>query len=220
MGVVNPNPVQAGTETGSSYVPLAPQRILDTRITGNPLGNNSSENLAVTGIDSVPADATAVVLNVTVTASCNESYLTVYAAGESSPKVSNLNFSQGETVANLTVVPVGVNGRVTIYNAIGEVQVIVDLEGYFEANSGSSTAGSYVALTPARITDTRSGSGDPNSGSPLTPGGTLNVQMAAAGGVPSVGVTAAILNVTVTDTTQSSDLTVYPTGVALPDRKS
>jgi hypothetical protein len=216
MGVVNPNPVQAGTETGSSYVPLAPQRILDTRITGNPLGNNSSENLAVTGIDSVPADATAVVLNVTVTASSNESYLTVYAAGESSPKVSNLNFSQGETVANLTVVPVGVNGRVTIYNAIGEVQVIVDLEGYFEANSGSSTAGSYVALTPARITDTRSGSGDPNSGAPLGPGGTLNVHVDGEGGVPSTGVEAVALNVTVTDTTQYSDLTAYPGEIAMP----
>jgi uncharacterized protein YvpB len=216
IGGANLDPVQAGAETGSSYVPVTPCRILDTRMTGTPLGNNSAENLTVAGVDAVPVDATAVALNVTITGPSTASYLTVFPAGESTPVASNLNFSQGETVANLTVVLVGVNGQVSLYSADGTVQVVVDLEGYFEANSGSSTAGSYVALTPGRITDTRPGSGEPNSGSPLTPGGTLNVQVAGASGVPSVGVTAAILNVTVTDTTQYSDLTVYPTGVALP----
>jgi uncharacterized protein YvpB len=180
------------------------------------VGNNSTENLTVAGIDSVPADATAVVLNVTVSAPTSASYLTVSPTGEGSPNVSNLNFSAGETVANLTVVPVGVNGQVTIYNATGNVEVVVDLEGYFEASSGGSTAGSYVALTPARITDTRVGSGAPNSGAPLAPSGTLNVQVDGEGGVPSTGVEAVALNVTVTDTTQYSFLTAFPSGDALP----
>jgi uncharacterized protein YvpB len=210
------NAVDAGAQTGDSYVPLAPYRILDTRVAGNPLGNNGTANLTVAGIGPVPVDASAVVLNVTVTDSSSASYLTLYAAGESPPDVSNLNFSQGETVANLTVVPVGVNGQVTIYNATGTVQVIVDLEGYFEANSGSSTAGSYAALTPARITDTRVGSGEPNSGDALGPSATLNVSVQGVGGVPTAGVEAVALNVTVTDTTQSSYLTAYPAGAVMP----
>jgi uncharacterized protein YvpB len=216
LGLANPTSARAGSEAGSSYVPLAPYRILDTRLSGDPVGNNSTENLTVTGIDSVPTAATAVVLNVTASDPTSPSYLTVFAAGESTPNVSNLNFSSGETVANLTVVPVGVNGQVTIYNAAGTVAVIVDLEGYFEASSSSSTAGSYVALNPARITDTRAGSGEPNSGDPLTPRGTLNVQVDGEGGVPSAGVEAAALNVTVTDTTQYSYLTAFPGGGALP----
>ena len=57
--------VAAAGDAGSSCVPLTPRRILDTRLTGSRLDNNS---LAVTGVNSVPADATAVVLNVTVTA--------------------------------------------------------------------------------------------------------------------------------------------------------
>jgi hypothetical protein len=213
---VAPVSATSGPGLGASYVPLAPQRILDTRITGTPVGSNSTENLTVTGVDSVPADAAAVVLNVTVTAPSHASYLTVYPAGERTPNVSNLNFSPGESVANLTVVPVGVNGQVVLYNESGSVQVLVDLEGYFETTSGSSTAGSYVGLTPARITDTRAGSGEPNSGDPLMPGGTLNVQVDGEGGVPSSGVEAVAVNVTVTDTTKSSYLTAYPSGSAMP----
>ncbi|MGA2872555.1 MAG: CHAP domain-containing protein [Candidatus Dormibacteria bacterium] len=204
------------TDAGSSYVSLTPYRILDTRMSGDPLGPATTQNLTVTGLDSVPSDATAVVLNVTVTEPSDASYLTVYPAGEGTPNVSNLNFSTGETVANLTVVAVGTNGQVTIYNSTGTVQVVVDLEGYFAVSVGSSTAGSYVALTPARITDTRAGSGDPNSGHPLTPGGSLNVAVGGEGGVPSGGVTAVALNVTVTDTTQYSYLTAYPAGIAVP----
>jgi len=51
---------------------------------------------------------------------------------------------------------------------------------------------------------------------PLGPGASINVQISGHGGVPSTGVTAVAVNVTVTNTTASSYLTVYPTGVALP----
>jgi hypothetical protein len=202
--------------TGSSYVPLAPYRVLDTRLAGSPLGANSIQNLTVTGVDSVPTTATAVVLNVTVTDPTTLSYVAVYPAGERTPMVSNLNFSASETVANLTVVPLGSTGQVSIYNAVGTVEVVVDLEGYFEAASTSSSAGSFVALDPARVTDTRPGSGEPNSGDTLRPGGTLNVQVEGEGGVPSTGVEAVAMNVTVTDTTQYSYLTAYPTGPSMP----
>jgi uncharacterized protein YvpB len=164
----------------------------------------------------VPADATAVSVNVTVTEPSNNGFLTVYPAGEGTPNSSNLNFLAGETVANLAIVPVGAGGQIAIYNAIGTVQVVVDLQGYFEPNSGSSTAGSYVALTPARITDTRSGSGEPNSGSTLTQGGVLNMQVAGEGGVPATGVAAVALNVTITDTGTYSYVSAYPTGISHP----
>lgn len=205
------------SSSGSSYVPLSsPHRILDTRVTGTPLAPNSSRDLSVAGMHSVPADATAVVLNVTVTGSDGWSYLTVYPAGESPPNVSTLDFTTGETVANLTVVQVGSRGQIAIYNAVGTVQVILDLEGYFEVASRSGTTGSYVPLTPARIADTRAGSREPNSGDPLTPGGSLAVQVEGEGGVPATGLSAVALNVTLTDTTQSSYLTAYPTGNAVP----
>lgn len=86
----------------------------------------------------------------------------------------------------------------------------------------SPTGGSYVPVTPARIADTRTGSGMPYAGQTLTAGGTLNVQVTGVGGVPATGVCAAVLNVTVAGSapswvsTASGFLTVFPTGAAQP----
>jgi hypothetical protein len=128
---------------------------------------------------------------------------------------SNLNWVAGQTVANLVEVNLGSGGKVTINNANGATDVIADLEGYFAPSSGS-TAGGFVALPPARVTDTRPGSGLPNGGATLGAGGTVTVQITGAGGVPATGVSAVVLNATVTNTTGSSWLTAYPTGTAQP----
>jgi lipoprotein-anchoring transpeptidase ErfK/SrfK len=205
-----PGVVQAALPAaGSAYTGLAPARLLDTRTSGQTLTPNSSLNLTVTG-GSVPMIATAVALNVTVTGTTAVSFLTVYPAGGTLPLVSNLNWSPGETVPNLVIVPVGSGGQITFYNDQGSADLVVDLEGYFAPEPSGTTAGSYVPLTPSRITDTRPGSGEPNAGKTMGPGSSLNIQVTGAGGVPSSGVAAALLNVTVTDTTTPSFLTVYP----------
>ncbi len=206
---------QTTATAGSAYTALAPTRLLDTRTSGQTLTPNGSLNLTVTG-GSVPTTATAVAVNVTVTDTTAPSFLTVYPAGGTLPLVSNLNWSPGETVPNLVIVPVGSGGQVTFYNDQGSTDLVVDLEGYFAPEPSGTTAGSYVPLTPSRITDTRPGSSEPNAGNTLRPGSTLTIQVTDAGGVPSSGVTSALLNVTVTDTTTPSFLTVYPQGSTIP----
>ena len=47
------------------------------------------------GPSDVPASATAVVMNVTVAESTDESFLTVYPTGTPRPRSSNLNFGRG-----------------------------------------------------------------------------------------------------------------------------
>ena len=205
----------ASSTSGGAYTALLPTRLLDTRAGDQPLGPGDSRSQTVTG-GSVPAPATAVTLNVTATDTTASSYLTVYPAGGTQPLVSNLNWAQGETVSNLVIVPVGAAGQVMFYNDLGQTDLAVDLEGYFAPEPSGTTAGSYVPLTPARITDTRVGSGEPYADGALTPGSTLNIQVTGGGGVPASGVAAALLNVTVTDTSASSYLTVYPEGEAQP----
>ena len=199
----------------SAYTALAPTRLLDTRTDGKTLGPGGSLSLNVTG-GSVPADATAVALNVTVTDTTADSFLTVYPAGDARPLASNLNWVAQETVPNLVIVPVGAGGQVTFYNDAGYTDVVVDLQGYFAPEPAGTTAGSYVPLTPARIADTRSGSGEPYAGQTLTAGSTLSIQVTGMGNVPSTGVAAVLMNVTVTDTTAPSYLTVYPEGTPQP----
>ncbi|HWG74700.1 MAG TPA: hypothetical protein VG184_11675, partial [Acidimicrobiales bacterium] len=70
----------------------------------------------------------------------------------------------------------------------------------------------YHPLAPTRIADTRSNSGEPDEGRTLGPGGAVNVQINNA---PD-NATAAVLNVTATDTTAKSFLTVYPAGATRP----
>jgi hypothetical protein len=104
---------------------------------------------------------------------------------------------------------------VTIYNGVGSTDAVVDLEGYYAPSSGGS-AGEYVPVVPARITDTRPGSGQPNAGLKLGPGATLDVQVSGVGGIPAGGVTAVILNTTATNTTSAGFFTVFPKGASLP----
>jgi hypothetical protein len=75
--------------------------------------------------------------------------------------------------------------------------------------------GAYQSLPPKRILDTRDGTGGVLIAL-VGPGGSLNAQITGQGGVPSAGVSAVVLNVTVTDTTASSYLTVWPAGVPRP----
>ena len=81
----------------------------------------------------------------------------------------------------------------------------------------SPVMGSYLTVTPFRITDTRPNSGQPNAGKYLTANSTLNVQVTRVGtaSVPA-GTAAVVLNVTAVDPTASGFLTVFPAGITMP----
>jgi hypothetical protein len=75
--------------------------------------------------------------------------------------------------------------------------------------------GHHHSMSPARILDTRDGTGG-LSAARLGQGSTLDVQVAGQGGVPATGVSSAVLNVTVTDTSAPGYLVVYAKGIARP----
>jgi hypothetical protein len=215
-----------GDGTGSTYIPLSPARVLDTRVgTGGfstPVGPAGIIELKVTDAGGVPAaGGTAVALNVTATnVSGAESFLTVWPTGTTRPLASNLNFIAGQTVPNLVIARVGDGGKVSIYNNVGNVDVVADTQGYFAApvTPPAVPPGSqYFPSNPARILDTRDGTGVPgNAMGQLGTRGTLDLQVHGAGGVPA-NATAVVLNVTAADSPgPDSFLTVYPTGQTLP----
>jgi hypothetical protein len=78
---------------------------------------------------------------------------------------------------------------------------------------GSSLRGDWVPLNPARIYDSRK---LPRL-LPLGAGTTAEVKVTGAGGVPTTGVTAVVLNVTAIGGTAASRFTVWPTGGVKPD---
>ena len=211
------------------YRPLVPARLMDTR--GGPancggacttFGGNTVQTLQVTGNGDVPADGSvdAVVLNVTVTNPTTSGYLTVYPHGGSRPTASNLNFVPGQTVPNRVIVKLGGGPpptSVDIYNLAGSTDVVVDVNGYFTSASASGSNGAYSPLAPARIMDTRGGYADCTTGACATlgPGGSDVLHVSGNGGVPG-GASAVVLNVTVTNPTDGSYITVYPSDVSKP----
>lgn len=69
--------------------------------------------------------------------------------------------------------------------------------------------GAFEPMSPARLLDTRT------AGVPVGPGETITLQVAGVSGVPA-DAAAAALNVTVTEPTANSHLTVFPSGEAMP----
>ncbi len=199
------------------YFPVAPARICDTRASnttecaGMTLAAGGTLKVQVSGEGGVPAGATAVVANVTVTGATAQSFLTAYPDGTTRPLASNLNFSAGQTVPNLVTVPLSAGGAIDLYNAAGTVNALVDVDGYYGPGSGQG----FTSLTPDRICDTRASNTTECAGKTLSTGGTLDVQVTGQGGVP-VGATAVVANVTVTGPTAQSFLTAYAEGTARP----
>jgi hypothetical protein len=132
---VTPSNVVTPSELGR-YTPVDPVRLLDTRVgsAANPVRTavpaGGTLKLAVAGISGspVPAGATAVALNVTVTAPQTAGYVSAAAAVPNGS--SSLNFVAGQTVANLVISKIAPDGTVSIYNGSdGTVQLIADLQG-------------------------------------------------------------------------------------------
>ncbi len=207
---------------GGSYTPLTPARILDTRsgigTENQPIPGGGFREFAATSVGRVPAASgvASVVLNVTVTNTASTGYLTVYPADVTRPLASNLNFRAGETRPNLVVVPVAANGKVRVFNGSGgDVDVVADVQGWVSA--GTTGTGRHALLTgvaPSRVLDTRSGTGAPAG--PVDPSSSVTVQLTGRGGVPVTGVSAVVLNVTVTGPTSSGYLTAYAGGGSPP----
>ncbi len=211
-----------GVPAGSTYHPLSPARVLDTRTgvgaTAGRVGPKATIDLRVAAAGGVPTTgATAVALNVTTTlASGPQSYLTVWPKGAGRPFASNLNFTAGPSTSNLVMVRLSADGSVSLYNDVGTVDIVADVQGWYGpvATAGGSA---YTPVDPARILDTRTGAGTGGVVGRTGPAGVVSLGVTGVGGVPASGVSAVVLNVTAANATgPESYLTVWPSGGARP----
>lgn len=223
LGFFNGGPGGAGGGTGpvivlppaaaSGFVPMAPLRVFDTRDgTGGrswALGQGETWTFTLAGQFGIPSDAVAVALNLTSVDATAGTFVTVYPNGEARPFSSNLNPVPGAAIPNLVLARVGLNGAVNIFNNSGSVHLIADVVGYF---SPTSNVG-LEALSPARLLDTRDGTGGVLGA--LGPGQSIDLQVTGRGGV-SASCAAVALNITATEPTVGSYLTVWPTGQPRP----
>ena len=123
--------------SGATFIPLVPARLLDTRFgTGlsGPFQSGVPRTFQVTGLGGVPADATAVTGNLTVTAATAGYAVFLGPNPTPSPTSSTINFVAGDNIANGVTVALGAGGTLsaTYLSSPGNTTALVfDVTGYF-----------------------------------------------------------------------------------------
>ena len=191
-----------------SLIPVPPFRALDTR-GGAPVPPDSAVSFQVAGQGGIPDKVSAVVFNMTVAEAQSFGFVTAYASGAARPNASNVNFTTGQIVANAATVPVGADGKVTLFNrSAGATHLLADVSGYYLPGVPTA-AGAFQPITPTRFLDTR-------STAPVPADSTVGFQVAGVNGVPA-SVSAVVLNLTVAEARSFGFITAYPSGAERPN---
>ena len=118
---------------GGRVTTITPERFADSR-SGRPSARRSTRarrrNIQIAGRGSVPANATAVIANVTAVERDRAGVSCRCGRPAAQPTASNLNFLPGQTVPNLVMMKLGAGGAISIANGPGAAHVLVDVMGY------------------------------------------------------------------------------------------
>jgi hypothetical protein len=172
-----------------------------------------AETFSVTG-GVVPVGATAVTGNLTVTGQTSYGYLFIGPVATNNPTSSTLNFPAADDRANAVTVALGAGGTLSITLVAllntGTADAVFDVTGYFTADASGAF---YVPLTPARILDTRDGTGGLTG--PFGPHSPQTFAVGGRGGVSAAAI-AVTGNLTVTGQTSFGYLFIGPVAVVNP----
>ncbi len=136
----------AGPGTAGAFHPITPTRVYDSRapepspgllLAGDnrlvSVAHGRDSNGVVIVLDLVPAGATAVAANVTVTQTTSGGFLTVNPGGVTTVSASTINwFGAGQTLANGVTLTLNATRELTVVcGAGGNTHFIVDISGYY-----------------------------------------------------------------------------------------
>jgi hypothetical protein len=198
-------PGATATSNAEELVGIQPVRVLDTRPPADgpigvpaakPISGGQTIDVQVAGFKDksgtvlIPADATSVAANITIDEDATlKSFLTVWPTGQPQPLTSANNAEPGLVVANSAILKLGTGGKLSVFNQRGDVNVIIDITGFFVAcgaavtpPSGGTTTTTAATTTSAGATTTTAPAGatcTPPSG-PTPPGGTTTTTATTA----------------------------------------
>ncbi len=124
-------------DVATDYHSVPPCRVLDTRLTSQPLISGVPRAVQVAGQCGIPSTAKAVAVNVTVVGSTAAGSLTLYPADEGVPLTSALSFGTGQVRSNNALVKLASDatralGAVANLPSAAQVHLVVDVSGYSE----------------------------------------------------------------------------------------
>jgi Sortase domain len=200
-------PVSAAVASGRLFtLANGAFRALDTRGRGFGVAPGSIERVDV-GAAGVPADAVAVVVNLTATET-GLGYWTAFPLGQAPPNASNLNIdTPGQTRAGQAIVLLSGVPSFNVFTQ-GGGHLIVDVAGYFTGSKAPvTTDGLFFPTNPTRLLDSRGSFVMPTWG-----GSTLEFPVYG----PAGQVSAAAINITGTQSMIGGFVTAFPSGVSRP----
>ncbi|OII18411.1 hypothetical protein BIV01_02375 [Curtobacterium sp. MCBA15_013] len=214
-------PAQAlnDTGTGGVFVP-ATGRIMDTKnnIGGysTPMPAKAWRTVHVTGVAGLPDDGTVGAVSVVATVADIPGQGQLFGRPDADTSQTLMGIYGGEAKQNTSfssVLAVSADGTVQVY-AETSVRLILDVQGYYTANTDGTAPGGFVPSNGKRVADSRSGTGIPKA--QLTTGKSAVLQVTGTAGVPA-GASAVIVNlIALNSTSNVGFLTPYATGAARP----
>lgn len=196
----------------SSFLPIAPNRITDTRAESGSFGyerlDANTIRVQVGGNGGVPPNASAAVLNVTMTNPSGPGFVNIYPTGTPRLETSSINVERpGQILANLVTVRLPASGRVDMF-CYAPADLVVDVNGAYTPAPSAVPAGRYVGLDQSfRALDTR------NAGSKVNAGSVRRVDLS---NVVPAGASGVVVNLTVTETDGPGFWTAFVPGTARP----
>ncbi len=196
------SPTVAAAPPGrTSFVPVDPIRLYDTRADGNlPVGPGQQLNLRVPGVGRVPESGVgAVALNISAGCATRTTGVRVWAAGARKPASAALQVPAGSGASALAVTALGGNGVVSVANSAGTTELAVHVVGYYPIAGGDV----FRPTKPLRLYDSRR---DPAGA--LAPGLQRSITMPTLSGIPASSMSGALVNVTAVGAQGNGALTV------------
>jgi hypothetical protein len=207
---IGTNPVANPVCGSGRYTPVQPYRLFDTRDPakspkgdGTPLMPGETMAVNLSNQPGAPAGTSAVLLNVTTDQPQAAGYVKAFPCG-AEPPISTVNYDPGQTAANLAMVLLPADNRVC-FTTFVPTHLIVDVSGWYAAAENGGVG--YTTISPERVLDTR-------QSAPLQPMQELRFSLAGKAGFPA-DATAALINLTATNTAAPGYVRVYPCGEEL-----
>jgi hypothetical protein len=145
------------------YTMITPCRIVDTRNAGGRMGSGEVRSFSSSGTSfasqggadgdcAMPADASAVVLNVVAVGPDGDGFVTVYPYGLTRPNASSLNYHRNQIVANEIIArqALGQPHDFSVYTHVA-TDVVMDVVGYFMAPHARALECTQLSSEPTTI---------------------------------------------------------------------
>ena len=178
----------AGAPGASSFVPIVPCRLADTRSgadqvgpRGTPLSEFEVATFTIWGNNGncvIPTTATGIASNITTVNPTTPSFLTVFPAKAPRPLTANLNWTRlSPPTPNQVTVGLSATGAIDVFNYAGFIDVIIDIVGYYEpAATGAGTSGPQGPAGPTGPAGPAGQAGSPGNQGPAGPTGPAGPQ--------------------------------------------